>query len=129
MRLLGILTLGSLMTASLLLGAEDPPEAHVKLMKEIGKLSGNLRKGIDVEASASKIAALGPDVDKFWAKRSETGAKTTKDMIAAATALAAAAKSNDSAAVAEASKQLGGSCKGCHDAHREKVSEGVYKIK
>ena len=32
-------------------------------------------------------------------------------------------------AVATALKTVGGTCRTCHDAHREKVSENVYKIK
>lgn len=98
-------------------------------MKEQGELSGKIRKGVDVEASAKRMAAVYKEVEGFWAKRSAVGASATKEGQAAALALAKAAADGDQQAIAAASKQLGGTCRTCHDAHREKISDTEYKIR
>jgi cytochrome c556 len=59
----------------------------------------------------------------------EKAVQWQRDGDAAAKELAAAAKSENADAVRSAMGKLGGSCKQCHEAHREKVSEGVYRIK
>ena len=109
--------------------AEDPSPQHVKWMKDTEDLQHKIRDGQDVAASAKTLAALYKDIEGFWAKRSEVGGKTSKDVQAGATALAAAAAANDAGGVASARKSIGAACKGCHEAHREKVSDGVYKVK
>lgn len=109
--------------------AEDPSPQHVKWMKETEDLQHKIRDGQDVAGSAKRLAALYKDIEAYWSKRSEVGAKTTKEVQAGAMALAAAATANDAAGVASARKSIGGGCRGCHDQHREKVSDGVYKIK
>jgi cytochrome c556 len=69
------------------------------------------------------------EAGKFRAPRSETGAKAAKDVRAAGAALAKAAAAGDAEAVAAASRAIGGGRRSCHDAHREKVSGGVFKIR
>ncbi|MBI5084417.1 MAG: cytochrome c [Acidobacteria bacterium] len=112
-----------------LVASEDPSPQHVQWMKETGALNGKIRKGEDVEASAKRLAALYKDVAVFWSPRSETGKKTTADIQSGADALAKAAAAGDAAGVAAASRTIGGSCRTCHDTHREKISETEYKIK
>jgi cytochrome c556 len=113
-----------------LLAAEDPPEEHKQWMKDLGACMGQIRKGVDVEANANKVVTIGNDVKAWWAKRtSDVAGKTSDDMIAGAKQLAAAAKSDDKAGVGAGSKMVGAACKGCHDAHRERIAENVYKIK
>jgi hypothetical protein len=119
----------ALTVAPFLMGAEDPPPQHVQWMKESGQLQGKIRKNEDVEASAKRLAAIYVEVEAFWAKRNETGLKSAKEGQEAANALAKAAAAGDAAGIAAASRSLGNSCRTCHDANREKVSEGVYKIK
>jgi cytochrome c556 len=109
--------------------ADDPSPQHVKWMKATDALQQKIRDNQDVAASAQSLAALYKEIEGFWGKRSEVGAKTTKDIQAGATALAAAATASDAAGVASARKIIGGGCRGCHDQHREKASDGVYKIK
>ncbi len=125
----GIIAAAVLAASPALFASEVPPEQHVKWMKESGELSGKVRKGVDVEASAKRMAAVFKEVEGFWAKRSEVGAKSSKDAQAAANQLAKVAASGDAAAIAAASKVLGGTCRTCHDAHREKISDTEYKIK
>lgn len=119
----------ALCAVPVMMAAEDPSPQHVKWMKDTEDLQHKIRDGQDVAANAKKLAALYKEIDGFWSKRSEVGGKTAKDVIAGATALAAAAEANDAAGVASARKSIGGACRGCHDTHREKVSDGVYKVK
>lgn len=109
--------------------AEDPSPEHVKLMKEMGALSGKIRKGEDVEESAKRLSALGQSAMPFYEKRSNVASTALKNLVTASNMIASAAANKDSAVLADASKMLGSTCKSCHDQHREKVSEGVYKIK
>jgi cytochrome c556 len=109
--------------------AEDPSPQHVQWMKESGELQGKIRKNVEVEASGKRLAALYQEVGKFWAARSETGKKSAADIVQGGNALAQAAVAGNAEGVAAASKIIGGGCRGCHDAHREKISDTVYKIK
>jgi len=82
-----------------MLGSEEPPAQHVKWMKESGELQGKIRKNEDIAASAQRLAAIYKEVEGFWTPRSEVGGKASKDLQAAATALASAATSGDAAAM------------------------------
>jgi cytochrome c556 len=129
MRMQSLLLTLALAAVPVLLASEDPSPQHVQWMKETGSLNGKIRKNEDVEASAKRLAALYKDVAVFWAPRSEVGKKTTADVQAGAEALAKAAAAGDAAAAGTASRTIGGACRSCHDAHREKISETEYKIK
>ncbi|MFN7921772.1 MAG: hypothetical protein U0Q16_16850 [Bryobacteraceae bacterium] len=131
MKVFRIVLAGAVLAAfSLALPSEDAPEAHVKTMKDLGAQMGKLRKNIDVEANASAMAETMKDVGKFWKERhSEVAMKTCKESRDGALAVAKAAKAGDQAGVSAGMKMIGSGCKGCHDAHREKVSDNVYKIK
>ncbi len=118
-----------LMSGSALVSAEEPTAAHQQLMKDIGGLNGKIRKGEDVAGNAKLLAAAGKQVEAFWGKRSEIGLKTSQEMISGANEMATAAAANNADGIAAAGKKVGGSCRGCHDQHREKVAENVYKIK
>lgn len=110
--------------------SDDPSPEHVKAMKAVGAANGALRKGEDVEKNATALAAAYKSVAPFWmAKNSDIAAKSLHEGIQGAEAAAAAAKAGNQDAVATALKTVGGTCRTCHDAHREKVSENVYKIK
>jgi cytochrome c556 len=109
---------------------EDPPEAHVKVMKDLGKQFGSIRKGVDVEQNATAMAESMKEVGAFWKDRgSELAMKSCKESRDGALAVAKAAKEGDEAGQKAGMKMIGGGCKGCHDAHREKVGENAYKIK
>ncbi|HPT24850.1 MAG TPA: hypothetical protein PLZ95_00420, partial [Bryobacteraceae bacterium] len=107
----GIFTAAVLAASPSLFAAEDPSPQHVQWMKETGELSGKIRKGVDVEASAKRMAAVYKEIEGFWAKRSPVGASTAKEGQSAALALAKAAAANDQTAIAVASKMLGGTCR------------------
>ena len=118
-----------LMSGPALVSAEEPTPEHQKLMKDIGGLNGKIRKGEDVEGSAKLLAAAGKQVEAFWGKRSEIGLKSSQELQAGANEMAVAAAASNADGVAAAGKKVGGSCRSCHDQHREKVAENVYKIK
>lgn len=101
---------------------EDPPPQHVQWMKESGQLQDKIRNGQDVAASAQRLQAIYKEVEAFWAKRnSEIAVKATRDIQAAAAKVAAGE--------AGAGRAIGAGCRTCHDQHREKISDTVYKIK
>lgn len=110
--------------------SEDAPPEHQKLMKDLGSQMGAIRKGIDVEQNAAAMQTTMKEVTTWWAKRtSDVAAKSCKDTIDGAAAIVAAAKAGDKAAIGAGMKMVGAGCKACHDVHREKISETVYKIK
>ncbi|HYO83943.1 MAG TPA: cytochrome c [Bryobacteraceae bacterium] len=117
-----------------LFGATDEVSFQ-KEMKEINEHAGVLRKttprtGAEVAAHAEKIAELYEAQKTFWSERKADDAiKLAEDGKAAALQLATAAKAGDAAAADVAFKAVGGTCSGCHMAHREKLADGTYKIK
>lgn len=118
-----------------LLFAMDEKELHVK-MKKAGDHMGALRKSMqakampEVAAQAKGIAAALEGTDAFWAARNKQDAVGwSKEGVEAAHALAQAAESGNADAVRTAMGKLGGSCKSCHDVHREKLPDGTYRIK
>lgn len=118
-----------------LLFALDEKALTVK-MKSAGDQMGALRKGMqagsmpDVAKAARAMVEALDGTEGFWHERKmEDGVQFTKDGLAAAKELAAAAEAGHTDHAKAAMGKLGASCKSCHSAHREEVSKGVYKIK
>lgn len=125
----GIFSL-ALMGGFLLAESIDPPENHIAWMKSVAKANGAMKKGVDVEANAKGVAETMSKVGEFYSHRKlPTGVKTSGEAVTAANAIAKAAAAGDQAGVTAAMRALGGSCKGCHDVHREKISDTENKIK
>ena len=115
---------------------EKPPESYVKNMKDTNAASAELRKAVDVKdydaiaKSATTLKTLFENTEEFWTKRkmddavgfAKAGAKSAAD-------LAAAAKAKHEEGVTSASKALLGTCKSCHDVHRERLPDGSSEIK
>jgi cytochrome c556 len=100
-------------------------------MQAVGK---TLREGgadlAPAAAGAKAIDAALASIDSFWAARKDAEAvKMNGAARAAAMAVAKAAESKDAAATGEAVKALQGTCKACHDVHREQLPDKTYKIK
>lgn len=114
--------------------AQDDAEFQ-QWMKATGAELGALRKmddktGPEAAASAEKVSGLYEQVAGYFAKKNVADAtQMSQDGKVAADELAAAAKAGDSEKANAAFKSLGGTCKGCHDAHREKAADGSYKFK
>lgn len=112
----------ALVAPTLLPAVVDPPPQHVQWMKESGQLQDKIRNGQDVAASAQRLAAIYKEVEVFWAARkSDVAVKAARDIQAAAAKVAAGD--------ASAGRAIGAGCRSCHDQHREKISDTVYKIK
>ena len=108
--------------------AEDPTPEHVKWMKDLGAQNGAIRKGVDVAKNAAAMSETMAMVAKFWdARHSEPATAANKRVSAGAEAIAKAGEDKD--AIMAGMKMVGGGCKGCHDQHREKISDTEYKIK
>jgi cytochrome c556 len=106
-------------------------------MKATAQASDKLRKaekktGSDVVSQAERLGGIYEEMIGFW-RQQGTGAEDAVKLSvvgkAAAVALASAANRNDEAAAASAIRSLTGTCKSCHDTHREKIGENKYRIK
>ena len=100
-------------------------------MQSVGKTmreaSGDLSGAV---AGAKAIDAALASIDSFWsARKDQEAVKMNAAARAAAMGVAKAAESKDAAATGEAVKALQGSCKACHDVHREQLPDKTYKIK
>lgn len=117
-------------------GAQQVEEMTV-WMKAVGQTSDRLRKaekktGPEVVAAAERLGGIYESMIGFWRQqgtRAEDAVKLSMQGKSAAAALASAANAGDEAKASEAIKAIGGTCKACHDAHREKISENKYRIK
>jgi cytochrome c556 len=116
--------------AGMAMAAEDAPPEHQKWMKDLGNQMGALRKGVEVEKHARDMQAVMKEVTIWWQKRSSAVAdKSCQDSAEGAGAVAKAAHAGDKAGISAGMKMIGAGCKGCHDVHREKVSNTLYRIK
>lgn len=114
----------------------DNHEDFEKAMKVAGSTMGPLKKALDAGAmddagaGATKLVGVFAASEKFWSERKTADAiQWSKDGGAAAKALSAAVSAKDADAAKAAFGKIAGTCKGCHEAHREKLADGTYKIK
>lgn len=126
--------LGAVLSLSLGL-ALDEQELHTK-MKAIGDHMGGLKKAMaakdmaQVAEHAKGISSNLKGTGAFWKEKGmDDGVKFTKDSSIAAKALAKAASENNADEAKASMAKMGAACKGCHEAHREKLPDGKYKIK
>jgi uncharacterized protein len=117
--------------------SKSPEDAQFqKWMKDVSAASGNLKTEApahahaDVAKDADKLQQTFAEVQAFFAKRN------TPDAVSLAEAMSASAKELSAAAAAGnadgedvALKKLSSGCASCHSVHREKLSEGGFKIK
>jgi cytochrome c556 len=116
--------------------SEKAPDAYVKNMKDTNAAAQELRKNLDakdydaVAKQAATLRTLFETTQKFWEDRKADDAVTVaKNAGKAAADLETAAKAKDAEGVAAAAKVVTGSCKTCHDAHRERLPDGSSEIK
>ena len=104
-------------------------------MRQTGAASGALGKlnsktGPEAVAHAEKLGVIYENMIGYWRQRNAADAvKWSEQGKAAAVALASAANSGEAEAAASALNRLNGTCRPCHDAHREKMADGKYRIK
>jgi len=118
------------------LAGEKPPDSYVKNMKDTNAASSSLRKNVeakDYEAVAKDAATLKTlfgNTEAFWTERkADDAVKVAKEGAKAAGELETAAKAKNEEGVAAAAKTVSGTCKTCHDAHRERLPDGSSEIK
>jgi nitrate/TMAO reductase-like tetraheme cytochrome c subunit len=122
-----LMSLGGLMLAE-----ETELSAQMKILDAA---FSTLRKpdaasGRQVVRKAEQIGVAYENMIEFWRQRkAEDAVKWSEAGKAAALQLATAMSSGDAERVAVAMKSLGGTCRSCHEAHREKLSDGRYRIK
>lgn len=113
-----------------LFAAEDPSPQHVQWMKDLGGQMDGIRKGQDVQKNAEAAQATMKAVNTFWkARNSEAATKAGDEATKGLETLLAAVKAGDQQQTMAGGKMFGGSCRTCHMAHREKISDTEYKIK
>jgi cytochrome c556 len=119
-----------------LIAGEKPPESYVKNMKETNAAAQELRKNLDaknydaIAKNAATLKTLFENTQSFWESRKmDDAVELAKNGGKAAGELETAAKSKNDDAVQAAAKTLNGTCKTCHDAHRERLPDGTSEIK
>ncbi len=109
---------------------------YEQVMKEVGAACGSLKKNLDAKMSqeaardAEKLAALFKEVEAFWTKKNvqdATGFAQNAQAGAKETFRASHASNMEGALAAFGNMTK--NCKSCHDAHREKLADGSYRIK
>jgi cytochrome c556 len=102
----------------------------VNASMKILKATLESKNAAEASAAAKKVEESITTTKKYWV------AKNTKDaMDWSDAAIAGARLAQDGAAAGQWDKvgdgvsKMGGTCKSCHDVHRERLSDGTYKIK
>lgn len=107
-----------------------------KSMKEVGRIAkgfkdkAQAKDALAVEKDSTRVAEIYTQMSGFWkARHTENATKWSESSAAAAKATAAAAKAGDWDKVKTNWNVVNKNCKDCHDAHREKLPDGAYRIK
>lgn len=107
-----------------------------KSMKEVGRLAKGFKDNAQaknaaaVEKDSARVAEIYKEMAAFWtARKMDDAAKWSGESSAAATATATSAKAGDWEKVKTSWNAVNKNCKSCHEAHREKLPDGGYKIK
>ncbi len=105
-------------------------------MKKVMPTQGSLRKGVEakdaeaVKKDAAALEAIFATSEAFWKERKvEDAIAWSAQAKAGAAQIAKLAAAGEWDKVPDAQKQVGSTCMACHNAHREKLPEGGYKIK
>jgi cytochrome c556 len=114
--------------------AEENPE-FVTWMKTTKTATDDLKKmeqktGTQAMRRAERVGTVYESMIAFWRQRNAADAvRWSEEGKVAALELATAAYANDAEKAKTALEAVNNGCKSCHDAHREKIAEGKYKIK
>jgi cytochrome c556 len=87
------------------------------------------KTGKQAAHQAESIGGVYENMIAFWRQRdSAVAVKSAIEGKAAAAMLASAAYAGDAAQAQAAFKTLSGTCRSCHNAHREKLPDGKYRL-
>jgi hypothetical protein len=116
--------------------ADAITDEYSMLMKPAGAANVALQKAImdgDMATAASKAGEVQSDfakIEQFWAKTNTMDAVNfAKAVQAAAKDVQTAASAGNKDAAAAAAMKIGGSCGGCHMAHRMRNPDGTFQLK
>lgn len=119
--------------ATMALAADD--KDFQTWMKTAGGTIGGLKKALDAKnngeaaQAARKLEDVFSHVEMYMTEQKvQDGAGYARDAGSAAKQIAAAADAGNASDAGAGFSKLGGACKSCHDAHREKV-EGGFRFK
>ena len=122
--------------ACLTLAVAHDHEEFQAAMKATNVNVGTLRKTVAAKQEAETVAAAEKLVplykhvlEHFEEHKMQDGIAFAKTGLEASEQLAAAAKAGDWDKAGAELKAIGGTCQGCHAAHREKLPDGTYKMK
>ena len=113
-------------------GQDDEFERGMKAVKGTMDFLAKAEKksGREITSAGERLGYVYENMIPYWRARDAADAvKLSEAGKAAATLLASASFGKDEAKVDAAIKEIGATCKGCHDAHRERTPEGKFKIK
>ncbi len=106
------------------------------VMKQVGPSNAALQRAVgagsaaDVATEAAKLEGLFKQTEEFMkANKVADGAGWAKDASVAAGDAAKAAKAGNMEAATAAANKVKGTCKGCHDVHREQLPDKSFKFK
>jgi cytochrome c556 len=106
------------------------------VMKQVNPTLGEMRKGVEasdaaiVKAQGTKLRDLFAETRTFFAKRSVADAQGwAGDAVSLVEAVTKGAASNDWAAAKDAASKIQPLCAQCHNAHRERLEDGTYRVK
>lgn len=106
------------------------------VMKQVNPTLGELRKGVEasdaaiVKTQGTKLRDLFAETRTFFAKRSAADAQGwAGDAVNLLETVTKGAASNDWAAAKEAASKIQPLCAQCHNAHRERLEDGTYRVK
>jgi cytochrome c556 len=122
------------LAAGLAAVAEENTE-FVAWMKMTKTATDDLKKmeqktGEQAVRRAERLGTIYESMIGYWRQRNANDAvKWSEDGKAASLQLATAAYAGDAEKAKAALDTVNNGCKSCHDAHREKVAEGKYRIK
>ncbi|MCC7154521.1 MAG: hypothetical protein IT161_08095 [Bryobacterales bacterium] len=117
------------------LQAQDEKD-HPPNMKTINASMKMLKASLETKnvaeaaEAAKKVEAAFSETRKYWAARQTKDALDWSDSAITGARLAQAGVSDGHwEKVSEGVSKMGGTCKSCHDVHRERLPDGTYKIK
>jgi cytochrome c556 len=123
--------------------SEKPTEAYQKAMKDLGAANTALRNHVkqieadgaypdynplDKDAIALK-EAFATALDFWTAKKADDAIKQLQAGMKGIADLETAKKDRNYDGIVMAASAIGGTCAGCHTAHRERLPDGSYEIK
>ena len=130
--LIGICMLAAVAIA---LAAQAPTDLS-PVMKDVAATQNKMRmdmmagNGADVAADAQKLQQdFTQAMGFFKANKAQDAVDMAKANADAAGEIAKAAKANNLDAAKAPAKTIQGSCKACHDVHREQLPDKTYKFK